>query len=118
MSDLGKSLPKLYLIKKILKLRQNYPAFNEPDSYKPIDVFGSSSENLVAFMRGNNIIVLVPRLLVGLNKGWGVTRIIFPDGDWQNVFTDEIVDSKTVKIKDILRDFPVAVFKRKLEKEE
>ncbi|EKD83061.1 MAG: hypothetical protein ACD_39C00909G0002 [uncultured bacterium] len=109
MHELPRGLPKLFIIKTLLSLRSKVPAFNEPDSYKAIDVLGPHNDDLLAYMRGNSVIVLVPRLLLSRKDRWDGTRIIFPEGQWQNVFTGQQISAGSNKIKDLLRDFPVAV---------
>ncbi|OGK13358.1 MAG: malto-oligosyltrehalose synthase [Candidatus Riflebacteria bacterium GWC2_50_8] len=109
MRELRQGLPKLFIIKKLLELRARVPAFNEPDSYRPIDVMGTRSDDLIAYMRGSSVIVLVPRLNLTRKDRWNGTRIVVPEGRWQNVFTGQPVSAGSNKIKDLLKDFPVAV---------
>lgn len=109
MYEQQQGLPKMFIIKKVLELRAKVPEFNEPDSYQQLDVAGTRHENLIAYMRGSSVIVLVPRLSMSLKNNWGATRLTIPDGRWQNIFTDQIINSGSQKIKDLLKEFPVAV---------
>ncbi|NCB38923.1 MAG: malto-oligosyltrehalose synthase [Erysipelotrichia bacterium] len=112
-------LPKLFLIKTILEMRRNYPVFNEPDSYIPVEILGSYSENIVAYMRGEEVLVIVPLLRLELKNRWDNTRIILSDGKWQDIFSGNCFAGGSNKIKDLLRDFPVAVLiKSRLKKGE
>ena len=103
---------KLFVIKRLLNLRKEHSVFQEPDSFKAVEILGSWAENAVAFMRGENILVVIPRLVFQQDSRWGSTRIIFPEGTWKNVFTEAELKSGSNKFKDILRDFPVAVFQK------
>ncbi|PKL47603.1 MAG: malto-oligosyltrehalose synthase [Candidatus Riflebacteria bacterium HGW-Riflebacteria-2] len=109
MNKLSRGLPKLFVIKTILALRKKVPAFNEPDSYRPMEISGTHRAEIVAFMRGNSVITLVPSRHFTRKNRWNATRITLPEGHWQNVFTGQIVDSGACKIKDLLKEFPVAV---------
>lgn len=105
----NQSQPKLFIIKKMLKLRGEISVFHEPDSYFPLEVSGPQSERVVAFMRGERVLVVVPRLTHSLENNWGSTRLTLPEGTWRNIFTDARLKSGSTKVKDLLKDFPVAV---------
>ena len=109
MRELHTGLPKLYILKELLALRARVPAFNEPDSYRPLDVLGPYHDDLVAYMRGKAVIVIVPCRQLTRKSLWDGTRMLVPDGQWQNIFTGQLINSGSNKIKDLLKDFPVAV---------
>ncbi|NLF98452.1 MAG: malto-oligosyltrehalose synthase [Candidatus Riflebacteria bacterium] len=109
MNELHQGLPKIFIIKTLLKLRQNEPAFNQPDSYQPIEVAGTHHDDIIAFMRGTSVITVVPRRHFSHGNRWNATRISLPEGRWQNVFTGQILKKGVNKIKDLLKNFPVAV---------
>ena len=109
MNDMQHGLPKLFVIKTLLALRNRVPAFNEPDSYQAMEVSGSHHSDIIAFMRGASVITIVPRHHFSRKNRWDATRINIPPGRWQNVFTSQIVDCGTNKIRDLLKEFPVAV---------
>lgn len=102
-------LPKLFVIKKLLELRRKFPVLNEPDSYRPVEILGSCSDNVVAFERGRKILVVVPLQHFEPKNQWDNTRVILGEGEWQNVFTGAICHDGTHKIKALLHEFPVAV---------
>lgn len=118
MYELASGLPKLFIIKTLLALRKQVPAFNQPDSYRPVDVLGSKNDDIIAYMRGNAVIVIVPRLYLSGTNRWDGARIIIPAGRWQNVLTNKLIDSGSNKIKDLLKDFPVAVLADQQQLEE
>jgi (1->4)-alpha-D-glucan 1-alpha-D-glucosylmutase len=111
-AEMEKGLPKIFVIKKLLELRKHYPAFNEPDSYSALEVNGSEAENIVAFRRGNNILVVVPRLSTKSRNKILDARVLFPEGEWENVFTKQIYKSGFRKMKELFKVFPVAVLVR------
>jgi (1->4)-alpha-D-glucan 1-alpha-D-glucosylmutase len=115
--NLEEGLPKLYLIQTLLKLRKKYPEFNEPDSYKSLETLGAQSDYLIAFMRGENVIVAIPRLQYSLKNHWSSTRMILPEGQWLDIFSDAEYSSGSVKVKELVKDFPVAVLVRNSEKD-
>ncbi|MGM0600279.1 MAG: malto-oligosyltrehalose synthase [Candidatus Rifleibacteriota bacterium] len=115
--NLEEGLPKLYIIQTLLKLRKKYPEFNEPDSYKTIEVLGAKSDYLVAFMRGENVIVAIPRLQYSLKNNWGSTRIALPEGQWLDIFSQAEHSSGSVKVKELIKNFPVSVLIRNSEKD-
>ncbi|GAB4266649.1 MAG: malto-oligosyltrehalose synthase [Candidatus Rifleibacteriota bacterium] len=100
---------KQYLIKTILNLRRNLYIFNEPDSFKPVEVLGLYADNVVAFMRGTEVMVVVPRLTLKIRKKWGSTRIILPEGNWRDIFTGQIHKAGSNKLKDLVKHFPVSI---------
>lgn len=110
-------LPKLFVIKRILELRRQCHVFNEPGSYRPIEILGSYAENIIAFGRGCRIVVVVPIRRLEIGKGWDNTRLILEDGEWRNIFSEKFFKGGTHKIRDLLKDFPVAVLVRDHDKE-
>lgn len=108
---------KQFLIKNILNTRKNYSVFNEPDSFKPVKVTGSAKENVIAFLRGLDVMVIVPRLTLKLNDKWGSTKINLPEGKWQDIFTDKIYKAGSNKIRDLVNSFPVSILIRNSEKD-
>jgi len=109
MNELHNGLPKMFIIKTLLALRQKEPAFNQPGSYLPVEASGSHHQDIVAFMRGSSVITVAPRRHFSHKNRWNATRISLPEGRWQNVFTGQILEKGVIKIKDLLRNFPVAV---------
>lgn len=110
--DLESGLPKVFIIKTILEMRRDFPVFDEPDSYNPVDVLGSGSDQTVAFMRGSEVMVIVPRCQLKFKNRGNGSRIIVPEGEWCDLFSRKIIKSGSRKIKDLLKDFPVAILIR------
>ncbi len=52
--------------------------------YQPLVAQGSRLGNLLAFMRGENLIAVVPRFSMTASGGWGDTQLPLPRGVWKN----------------------------------
>jgi len=71
----------------------------------------------LAFRLGENTLVAVPRLTAALVKPpqlplgevWG-SHALPLEGQWRNIFTDEIVDS--LQLRNVFASFPVAILER------
>jgi (1->4)-alpha-D-glucan 1-alpha-D-glucosylmutase len=108
--------PKLWLISQVLDVRRRRPdAFGGGASYEPLALSGAQSRHAVAFVRGGEVLVLAPRLVLGLRRagGWGETVITLPDGDWIDELSGEPVDSEgALDPARLFQSFPVAVLGR------
>ena len=107
----AEGLPKLWLIQKTLKLREQFSGFSR-FNYKPIFAGGAKAENVVAFSRGGKVITIVPRFLLKLDNDWQNTTLELPAGNWRNEFTGENFDGK-IRMKNLFRKFPVALLVKK-----
>ena len=105
-------LPKMFIIKKILEIRKKDFSFNSRDSYREIRASGTCSDNVLSYIRGKNLIVVVPRLLLKIKKQWKNTKLNLPKGEWINIFSEKTFPSGAISVENILKDFPVAVLKR------
>lgn len=111
-------LPKLWLIRQTLALRSKQPEiFDSNGFYEPLFAQGSQEKHIMAFSRGGSVVIVIPRLIMGLqteftqSENWGDTTISLPAGQWRNHFTDEITDN-LVSISDLFKHFPVALLVR------
>lgn len=116
--------PKLYLIQRLLELRQRRTQDFLPDAaYRPVEV---SSDFGVAFQRGQGVVVIVPRLtgqplfaqdgarlddLSALHARWSNTMVDLPAGEWRSVLAEGKFSGR-VSLKDLLNAFPVAVLEK------
>jgi len=106
-------LPKLWTVHQALCLRRERPeSFGAEASYKPLKVDGVKARHAIAYLRGEGVVTIVPRLLVELGRDWGQTAVELPGGDWMNRLTGAAVVGGKVAIKEALRDFPVALLVR------
>ena len=67
---------------------------------------------MVAFSRADEVITVVPRLVLGLGAGWGDTALELPPGRWMNRLTEESDLQGAVRIGRLLQSFPVALLAR------
>ena len=111
---LDEGLPKLWLIRQTLGLRRRQPElFGPQGNYQPLLAKGKRAAHVVAFTRGNRVVTVVPRLVLGLNGDWGSTTLKMPDGTWRNELTGDDVDGHVTRMADLLARFPVALLTRK-----
>jgi (1->4)-alpha-D-glucan 1-alpha-D-glucosylmutase len=110
-SDEG--LPKLWVICQALRLRRDHPDWLGPEGqYRPLHLTGGKATHGVAFLRGEGVAVLVPRLVHALGGDWGDAMLHLPTGHWRNVLTEEAVDGGEVSVAHLLVRFPVALLVR------
>ena len=112
----GQGAPKLFLIQRLLKLRAAEPGcFGPASAYAPLWATGPRSQHAVAYLRGDRVAVVVPRLVLGLagGGGWAGTSLGLPEGDWVDWLTGAVWEgSAPVELAELLKDFPVAVLVR------
>ncbi len=110
LAEPAEGLPKLWLIRRVLDVRaRNQELFGERSSYVPIPVSGSRAEHVVAFARGGEAVVVVPRLLARLHDDWADTSIELPAGPWEDQLTGVRHSGGTALLADLLGTFPVAL---------
>jgi len=110
--DWESGLPKLWMTACVLALRRRRAIDFMPQSkYQPLVAQGSRLGNLLAFMRGENLIAVVPRFSMTANGGWGDTQLSLPRGVWKNEFTDAPVQG-AVGPGELFVGFPVALLVR------
>ncbi|MDQ3492679.1 MAG: malto-oligosyltrehalose synthase [Chloroflexota bacterium] len=113
MSRLAEGLPKLWVIQRALAVRREWPAaFGASGRYRPLQSEGRKASHAVAFSRGDRVISVVPRLLVGLGRDWGDTTVDVPPDDWRNALTGEEWQGGRLPLADLLARFPVALLVR------
>ncbi len=106
-------LPKLWLIRQALALRQRCPQLFGPNGdYHPLHARGRGAVHAVAFSRGGGAITIAPRLPVGLAGDWGDTVIALPRGRWHNVLTGDAIGGGEVLLANLMERFPVCLLAR------
>jgi (1->4)-alpha-D-glucan 1-alpha-D-glucosylmutase len=104
---------KLYVIQRALNARRRRPeAFGPAGAYLPLQATGPKALHAVAYVRGEQCLLVVPRLVVGLADGWGDTRLDLPAGVWTNAFTGERCTGGQQAIGPLLERFPVGLWLR------
>jgi (1->4)-alpha-D-glucan 1-alpha-D-glucosylmutase len=105
-------LPKLWVTRQALAIRARHPdAVSAESTYEAISPRGSYAEHIVAFARGDRLVVAVPRLTRRLERGWSDTALPLPMGRWRNVLGDS-EHLGEAPIDDVFADFPVALLER------
>jgi (1->4)-alpha-D-glucan 1-alpha-D-glucosylmutase len=104
-------IAKMFLTQRTLTTRREHPeAFGSASEYRPLHALGPQAQHLVAFERGQQLITLVPRLVIGLAQsgGWGSTTLELPPGLWIDTLSGRTW-SGTQSLRGILGSFPVAL---------
>jgi (1->4)-alpha-D-glucan 1-alpha-D-glucosylmutase len=100
---------KLWLIARLLDLRRSRPDLFEGTGYAPLTAVGAKARHVLSFVR-DGLLVVVPRLLIGLGGDWAGTSLELPPGRWKNVLTgDELDGDAAIQVDRMLQTFPVAV---------
>jgi (1->4)-alpha-D-glucan 1-alpha-D-glucosylmutase len=73
---------------------------------------GQASDHVVAFRRGDDIVVAVTRWTVRLAEaGWGNTVVPLPDGSWTDTLTGAMASGPT-SAAELFADLPVVLLER------
>lgn len=101
--------PKMRVTAAALRLRRRRPETFLSGGYSPMLATGAQRERLVAFGRGDDVVVAVSLWTVGIAEtGWEDTTLTLPDGTWTDrlsgrrrrggVSADELFDSLPVAL--------------------
>lgn len=113
MERMDEGAPKLWLIRKGLALRKRHPEWFGPQAgIEPLNVRGARRDHVVAFVRGESVVMIVPRLAAKLGGDWRDTEVELPSGEWTNHLTGERIRNSRVRLADLMRRFPVALLSR------
>ena len=113
MRRADEGLPKLWTIYTALSLRRERPRdFGAQATYTPLIVEGSRAEHAIAYLRGDDVATVVPRLGHLLGGDWQKTTVELPDGQWKNWLTGSFCTGGKVAVGELLEDFPVALLVR------
>jgi (1->4)-alpha-D-glucan 1-alpha-D-glucosylmutase len=110
MRRADEGLPKLWTIHQALCLRRQRPeSFDAEAGYTPLHVAGPKAQHAIAYLRGDSVATVVPRLTSLLGGDWKQTAVTLPEGVWANRLTGASVAGGRVSVAELLRDFPVAI---------
>jgi (1->4)-alpha-D-glucan 1-alpha-D-glucosylmutase len=119
LARMDEGVPKLRVVHRALQLRRDRPAaFGADATYQPLHPEGLREEHLVAFVRGGEVAVLAPRLVVGLGGGflawdWADTTVELPPGRWRCVISGQLQEGgRPAPLSELLAAFPVALLAR------
>lgn len=121
---------KLWLTKKLLRLRAEKPSLFETGIYTPVEVKGTYSRHIIAFLREQDdeyLLTVVPLGLAGIAKeldadletfDWKDTEMLLPQNyptNWESLLTNEKGSKELLKdgilISQLLNKFPLGLFK-------
>jgi (1->4)-alpha-D-glucan 1-alpha-D-glucosylmutase len=106
-------LPKLWVIRQALALRRERPAaFGLEGTYRALTAAGRRAVHVIAFARGDDVVTVAPRLVLGLGGEWDDTALAIPAGTWRNVLTGDAVAGGEIRLAELLHRFPVALLAR------
>lgn len=112
IARMDEGLPKLYCLHRTLAVRRDRPAsFGPGSTYTPRWAAGPRAGHVVAFQRGDDVLVAVPRLALDL-ADWSDTTLEVPEGVWRDAFTGASWEHRSVPVAELLGGFPVALLVR------
>ena len=104
--------PKLWLLTRLLRERARRPELFASRHYTPLHAAGAKAGHALGFVR-DALLVLVPRLVVGLGGDWGDTKVELPGGQWRSLLTGSVEEGRhVVAVSSLVEQFPVAVLAR------
>src|SRR5690606_13219672 len=102
-----------WLVQRVLELRRRHgPAFGGAGRYTRLSVEGRDSERVVAFRRGEDVAVVVPRLTFGTSPERLDAAVHVGRGGWHSELADEQLDGPSIPAATLWRRFPVCVLVR------
>ncbi len=103
---------KMAVLQAVLALRRRHPTSFTTSAYRAHELEGPEPRAAIAFRRGADVVVVVPRFpLTGANLH-RATTLHLPRGSWQNVMTDEAPVSGHVSVAALTQQLPVSVLER------
>ena len=104
--------PKLRVVTAALGARRDRPDTFLRGGYRPVLASGAAAEHLVAFRRGDDVLVAVSRWTLRLKEtGWGTTMLALPPGQW----TDRITGGRfrrSPPAAELFGELPVVLLER------
>jgi (1->4)-alpha-D-glucan 1-alpha-D-glucosylmutase len=104
--------PKMRVVAAALRARRDRPATFLTGGYQPVLATGAAAQHLLAFQRGDDVLVAVSRWTVALqDSGWGDTALALPAGHW----SDRITGTRyagLVGAAELFAELPVTLLER------
>ena len=115
---------KLFAMQRVLAVRNAHRSSFESGGYTPLTV--SEPEHSFAFLRGDDVLVVIPRFTHTLTRGaeklplgdaWGDQFVTLPSGaaqSWIHTFSGSacVAEDSKLRMTELFADFPVAVLTR------
>ncbi|QUR67367.1 malto-oligosyltrehalose synthase [Mycobacterium spongiae] len=103
---------KIRVVAAALRVRRAHPDCFLDGEYSAVLATGPACDHIVAFRRGNDVVVAVTRWTVRLaNTGWGDTVLPLPHGSWRDTLTERLVRDPAQAIE-LFADLPVVLLER------
>ncbi|MDE3192073.1 MAG: malto-oligosyltrehalose synthase [Chloroflexota bacterium] len=112
LARMDEGLPKLHVIRRSLAVRAERPDAFASGSHDPLAPEGARAAHVVAYARGGEVAVVVPRLVVALAGDWRDTTVALPDGRWCDRLTGAPRAGGVRRVAELLDAFPVALLTR------
>jgi (1->4)-alpha-D-glucan 1-alpha-D-glucosylmutase len=94
-------------------MRKRHPEwFSAQAGIEPLNVRGARRDHVVAFIRGESVVTVVPRLAAKIGGDWRDAEVELPSGEWTNHLTSERVRNSRARLADLMHRFPVALLSR------
>lgn len=104
--------PKIRVVAAALHARRDRPETFRAGRYRPVLGRGAAAEHLVAFRRGDDVLVAVCRWTVRLAEtGWGDTVVDLPRGTWIDRLTGRRY-REMIAAAELFADLPVSLLER------
>ncbi|MCF6385918.1 malto-oligosyltrehalose synthase [Mycobacterium sp. MBM] len=104
--------PKIRVVAAALRLRRELPDTFLDGGYRPVPAAGSAAAHLIAFLRGDDVMVAVSRWTVALAEtGWGDTTVTLPEGIWTDRLTGR-THAGIPAATELFAELPVALLER------
>ncbi|GBE66174.1 putative maltooligosyl trehalose synthase [Mycobacterium sp. MFM001] len=104
--------PKIRVVAAALRLRRARPDTFLQGGYHPVLAAGNAADHLVAFRRGDDVLVAVTRWTFRLeDTGWGDTVVPLPAGSWTDTLTGKRWSGSTAAA-DLFAELPVVLLER------
>jgi len=104
--------PKIRITSSALRLRKERPETFMSGGHRPVLARGDAREHVVAYLRGDDVLVAVSRWTVRLaDVGWGDTTVELPGGDWTDRLTGRRFSGR-VEAAALFAELPTALLER------
>jgi len=102
--------PKMRVVAAALRSRRDRPATYLSGGYTPVSATGVAPERVIAFTRGDDVLVAVRRWTLR-ETSWDQTYLTLPEGDWTDRITGRVLRG-TVSAAELFSDLPGALLER------
>jgi (1->4)-alpha-D-glucan 1-alpha-D-glucosylmutase len=103
-------LAKLWLTARALRFRRQQDALSPPARYEALQANGPGAEAVLAFLRGDAVVVVVP--VRTFERDWKDTSVELPGGRWTSVLTGDQLEGGRQSVVELWRSCPVALLDR------